>query len=185
MSSTEMYFFLFTSPPRYLSSFSMNSSQACFFHSPLRTISLSRPSYGFFSKRDPSLCYQPFRSKSYLTTSLSLSRTRETSFTQMNRKHLYTKERKSFSISYSDKHRDESTGSDEMHTDALDVETIPLESQSSQNSGVRVGYFIPLPGFDRRLIPQDYLSFVSGSVEELGEFGAEIKLSLFQLGLSP
>ncbi|ESQ51740.1 hypothetical protein EUTSA_v10016447mg [Eutrema salsugineum] len=49
----------------------------------------------------------------------------------------------------------------------------------------RVGYFIPLPGFDRRLIPQDYLSFVSGSVEELGEFGAEIKLSLFQLGLSP
>lgn len=28
----------------------------------------------------------------------------------------------------------------------------------------RVGYFIPLPGFDRRLIPQDYLSFVSGSV---------------------
>lgn len=30
----------------------------------------------------------------------------------------------------------------------------------------RVGYFIPLPGFDRRLIPQDYLSFVSGSVGE-------------------
>lgn len=28
----------------------------------------------------------------------------------------------------------------------------------------RVGYFIPLPGFDRRLVPQDYLSFVSGSV---------------------
>lgn len=28
----------------------------------------------------------------------------------------------------------------------------------------RVGYFIPLPGFDRRLIPQDYLTFVSGSV---------------------
>lgn len=28
----------------------------------------------------------------------------------------------------------------------------------------RVGYFIPLPGFDRRLIPQDYLKFVSGSV---------------------
>lgn len=28
----------------------------------------------------------------------------------------------------------------------------------------RIGYFIPLPGFDRRLIPQDYLSFVSGSV---------------------
>jgi len=27
----------------------------------------------------------------------------------------------------------------------------------------RVGYFIPLPGFDRRLIPEDYLSFVSGS----------------------
>lgn len=28
----------------------------------------------------------------------------------------------------------------------------------------RVGYFIPLPGFDRRLIPENYLSFVSGSV---------------------
>lgn len=27
----------------------------------------------------------------------------------------------------------------------------------------RVGYFIPMPGFDRRLIPQDYLSFVSGA----------------------
>ena len=30
----------------------------------------------------------------------------------------------------------------------------------------RVGYFIPLPGFDRRLMPEDYLSFVSGSVGE-------------------
>lgn len=30
----------------------------------------------------------------------------------------------------------------------------------------RLGYFIPLPGFDRRLIPQNYLSFVSGSVGE-------------------
>ncbi|KAJ4727489.1 Preprotein translocase subunit SCY2, chloroplastic-like protein [Melia azedarach] len=49
----------------------------------------------------------------------------------------------------------------------------------------RVGYFIPLPGFDRRLIPQDYLSFVSGSVDELGDFGAELKLSFFQLGISP
>jgi len=150
------------------------------------------------------------------------------------------KERKSFSINYSDKFRDDSMSSEEMHTDALDVEIIPPDSQdirNSQNSAVsntlqddrpksfrnrfldfvrissvlntaaerffkseirrrlfvtavllvlsRVGYFIPLPGFDRRLIPQDYLSFVSGSVEELGEFGAEIKLSLFQLGLSP
>lgn len=31
----------------------------------------------------------------------------------------------------------------------------------------RVGYFIPLPGFDRRLIPQDYLTFGSASVGEL------------------
>lgn len=31
----------------------------------------------------------------------------------------------------------------------------------------RLGYFIPLPGFDRRLIPQDYLSFASGSVGKL------------------
>ncbi|KAF2557111.1 hypothetical protein F2Q68_00017745 [Brassica cretica] len=31
---------------------SMNSSQACFFHSPLRPISLPQSSYGFFSKHD-------------------------------------------------------------------------------------------------------------------------------------
>ncbi|XP_031501245.1 preprotein translocase subunit SCY2, chloroplastic [Nymphaea colorata] len=49
----------------------------------------------------------------------------------------------------------------------------------------RIGYFIPLPGFDRRLIPKDYLSFVSNSVEELGDFTGELKLSLFQLGISP
>ncbi|XP_058211392.1 preprotein translocase subunit SCY2, chloroplastic isoform X2 [Rhododendron vialii] len=49
----------------------------------------------------------------------------------------------------------------------------------------RVGYFIPLPGFDRRLIPKDYLTFVSGSVGELGDFTGELKLSLFQLGISP
>ncbi|KAJ6794309.1 putative preprotein translocase subunit SCY2, chloroplastic isoform X2 [Iris pallida] len=49
----------------------------------------------------------------------------------------------------------------------------------------RVGYFIPLPGFDRRLIPDNYLSFASGSVDELGDFTAELKLSLFQLGISP
>lgn len=49
----------------------------------------------------------------------------------------------------------------------------------------RVGYFIPLPGFDRRLIPEDYLGFVSGSVEELGDLSTELKLSVFQLGISP
>ncbi|KAJ4843252.1 Preprotein translocase subunit scy2, chloroplastic [Turnera subulata] len=49
----------------------------------------------------------------------------------------------------------------------------------------RVGYYIPLPGFDRRLIPRDYLSFVSGSVDELGDFTAGLKLSFFQLGISP
>eukprot|EP00252_Welwitschia_mirabilis_P002750 TRINITY_DN1271_c0_g1_i1.p1 TRINITY_DN1271_c0_g1~~TRINITY_DN1271_c0_g1_i1.p1 ORF type:complete len:568 (+),score=81.90 TRINITY_DN1271_c0_g1_i1:263-1966(+) len=49
----------------------------------------------------------------------------------------------------------------------------------------RIGYFLPLPGFDRRLIPEDYLGFVSGSVEELGDLSAELKLSLFQLGISP
>lgn len=31
----------------------------------------------------------------------------------------------------------------------------------------RVGYFIPLPGFDRRLIPNSYLSFASGAVGTL------------------
>ncbi|KAF5731527.1 preprotein translocase subunit SCY2 chloroplastic-like [Tripterygium wilfordii] len=49
----------------------------------------------------------------------------------------------------------------------------------------RVGYFVPLPGFDRRLMPQDYLSFASGSVDEFGDFGGELKLSFFQLGISP
>lgn len=34
----------------------------------------------------------------------------------------------------------------------------------------RVGYFIPLPGFDRRAMPQDYLSFVSGSVGKLHNY---------------
>ncbi|KAL3603638.1 hypothetical protein D5086_004497 [Populus alba] len=48
----------------------------------------------------------------------------------------------------------------------------------------RVGYYIPLPGFDRRLIPRDYLSFVTGSVDEL-DFSTELKLSFFQLGISP
>lgn len=28
----------------------------------------------------------------------------------------------------------------------------------------RIGYFIPLPGFDRRMMPEDYLSFASGSM---------------------
>ncbi|PKI53200.1 hypothetical protein CRG98_026401 [Punica granatum] len=49
----------------------------------------------------------------------------------------------------------------------------------------RVGYFVPLPGFDRKLIPQDYLTFGSASVDELGDFAAELKLSFFQLGISP
>ncbi|KAL7126597.1 hypothetical protein ABFS83_14G198900 [Erythranthe nasuta] len=49
----------------------------------------------------------------------------------------------------------------------------------------RIGYFIPLPGFDRRLMPKNYLSFVSGAVDELGDLSPELKLSLFQLGISP
>ncbi|CAH9077430.1 unnamed protein product [Cuscuta epithymum] len=49
----------------------------------------------------------------------------------------------------------------------------------------RVGYFIPLPGFDRRLIPKEYLGFASGSIDEFGDFSQEVKLSLFQLGISP
>ncbi|GER55345.1 protein translocase secy subunit [Striga asiatica] len=49
----------------------------------------------------------------------------------------------------------------------------------------RLGYFIPLPGFDRRLMPENYLGFISGSVDELGDFAPELKLSLFQLGIGP
>ncbi|KAF4368300.1 hypothetical protein G4B88_008604 [Cannabis sativa] len=36
-----------------------------------------------------------------------------------------------------------------------------------------------------RLIPQDYLSFASGTADELGDFTGELKLSLFQLGVGP
>lgn len=39
----------------------------------------------------------------------------------------------------------------------------------------RVGYFIPLPGFDRRLITRDYLIFGSGSVGKL-EFYMNFKI---------
>ncbi|RAL53415.1 hypothetical protein DM860_007087 [Cuscuta australis] len=49
----------------------------------------------------------------------------------------------------------------------------------------RVGYFIPIPGFDRRLIPQNYLGFASGPVDEFGDHSQEVKLSIFQLGISP
>ncbi|KAG5043493.1 hypothetical protein JHK87_007408 [Glycine soja] len=49
----------------------------------------------------------------------------------------------------------------------------------------RVGYFIPLPGFDRRLIPEDYLSFVAGSSVVLAQVRSTLKLSIFQLGISP
>ncbi|KAL9253830.1 Preprotein translocase subunit SCY2, chloroplastic-like protein [Drosera capensis] len=50
----------------------------------------------------------------------------------------------------------------------------------------RVGYYIPLPGFDRRLIPRDYLSFDSASArEDLINYSPELKMSLFQLGIGP
>ncbi|XP_072959922.1 preprotein translocase subunit SCY2, chloroplastic isoform X1 [Typha angustifolia] len=48
----------------------------------------------------------------------------------------------------------------------------------------RIGYFVPLPGFDRRLIPETYLSFASGAADDLGDFTSELKLSFFQLGIS-
>ncbi|WVZ98417.1 hypothetical protein U9M48_043864 [Paspalum notatum var. saurae] len=48
----------------------------------------------------------------------------------------------------------------------------------------RVGYFIPLPGFDRRLIPDSYLSFGPLPADDLGDFSSELKLSFFQLGIS-
>lgn len=49
----------------------------------------------------------------------------------------------------------------------------------------RIGYFIPLPGFDRRMIPENYLNFPSGSADDLGDLTSEVKLSLFQLGIGP
>ncbi|KAL6842199.1 hypothetical protein ACP4OV_027962 [Aristida adscensionis] len=48
----------------------------------------------------------------------------------------------------------------------------------------RVGYFVPLPGFDRRLIPDSYLSFAPLPAEDLGDFTSELKMSFFQLGIS-
>uniref|UniRef100_A0A0D9WG81 Preprotein translocase subunit SCY2, chloroplastic n=1 Tax=Leersia perrieri TaxID=77586 RepID=A0A0D9WG81_9ORYZ len=48
----------------------------------------------------------------------------------------------------------------------------------------RVGYFVPLPGFDRRLIPDSYLSFAPLPADDLGDFSSELKLSFFQLGIS-
>ncbi|PNT71321.1 hypothetical protein BRADI_2g26310v3 [Brachypodium distachyon] len=48
----------------------------------------------------------------------------------------------------------------------------------------RVGYFVPLPGFDRRLIPDSYLSFAPLPADDLVDFSSELKLSFFQLGIS-
>uniref|UniRef100_A0A8R7R8A8 Preprotein translocase subunit SCY2, chloroplastic n=1 Tax=Triticum urartu TaxID=4572 RepID=A0A8R7R8A8_TRIUA len=48
----------------------------------------------------------------------------------------------------------------------------------------RVGYFVPLPGFDRRLIPDSYLSFAPLPADDLVDFASELKLSFFQLGIS-
>lgn len=48
---------------------------------------------------------------------------------------------------------------------------------------VRAGHFIPLPGFDRRFMPGDYLTYVSGP--DVGDFASEMRLSLFQLGIGP
>lgn len=45
----------------------------------------------------------------------------------------------------------------------------------------RIGYFIPLPGFDRRLIPEDYLSFVSGSAGKAWFFYHMCTVSLYCL----
>lgn len=42
----------------------------------------------------------------------------------------------------------------------------------------RVGYFIPLPGFDRRLIPENYLSFASGSIGKACLFTFEHVVSI-------
>eukprot|EP00250_Pteridium_aquilinum_P008364 c17890_g1_i1 orf=92-1885(+) len=50
---------------------------------------------------------------------------------------------------------------------------------------VRAGHFIPLPGFDRRFMPGDYLSYPTGAGEGVGDLSSEMKLSLFQLGIGP
>ncbi|GBG77926.1 hypothetical protein CBR_g25857 [Chara braunii] len=49
----------------------------------------------------------------------------------------------------------------------------------------RVGHFIPVPGFDRRLMPRDFLDVVSGVVEEFGDLNSSLVLNIFQLGMSP
>ncbi|MCO5605925.1 hypothetical protein L7F22_060111 [Adiantum nelumboides] len=50
---------------------------------------------------------------------------------------------------------------------------------------VRAGHFIPLPGYDRRFMPGDYLSYPSGAGEGVADLGSEMRLSLFQLGIGP
>lgn len=49
----------------------------------------------------------------------------------------------------------------------------------------RVGYFIPLSGYDRRLMPGNCWGFVLGTADKLGDLVSELKLSVFQLGISP
>ncbi|MCO5571150.1 hypothetical protein L7F22_024884 [Adiantum nelumboides] len=50
---------------------------------------------------------------------------------------------------------------------------------------MRAGHFIPLPGYDRRFMPGDYLSYPSGAGEGVADLGSEMRLSLFQLGIGP
>jgi hypothetical protein len=49
----------------------------------------------------------------------------------------------------------------------------------------RVGYFVPLPGFDRRLIPDSYLSFAplpAGSSSSRSPFCARLLALMFMSG---
>ncbi|KAH7298708.1 hypothetical protein KP509_25G055200 [Ceratopteris richardii] len=50
---------------------------------------------------------------------------------------------------------------------------------------IRAGQFIPLPGYDRRFMPGDYLAYPSAAGEGISDAGSEMRLSLFQLGIGP
>lgn len=52
----------------------------------------------------------------------------------------------------------------------------------------RLGYFIPLPGFDRRLMPENYLNFLNGSTGEkiiaIFKFVSQLNIRRYQLFVS-
>ncbi|RVX20943.1 Preprotein translocase subunit SCY2, chloroplastic [Vitis vinifera] len=172
------------SPERCESRHGSNSSELSSFQSPIllsKTLQISRSVHLFGGQveRGLQLCC-PFYARTNVSLKLISSESSARRFSLLSRPFL-SRANKKLCVNFS-------------QSDYLNAEATPLQSSEIRRrlfvTAVllvisRVGYFIPLPGFDRRLMPEDYLSFVSGSVDELGDFAGELKLSLFQLGISP